>query len=63
MVYQVEFNKEECIGCGACTQCNNWEMGDDGKAKPIKTKLNELGCNQEAADSCPVNVIKIKEVK
>ena len=56
-------NKEECIGCGACTAVcpANWEMQNDNKAYPKKTEISkdELKCNQEAAEVCPVNCIKI----
>ncbi len=56
--------REKCIGCGACTAaCDNWEMADDGKSKPKKTELEEVGCNQAAADTCPVQCIKIEESK
>jgi len=66
-----------CIGCGACAAvCSEfWEMGSDGKshlkgAEVVKEGneivrqelvVEELGCNREAADSCPVKVIKIEE--
>lgn len=63
---------KECIGCGACTAvCPDfWEMGDDNKAKPKEGGLNpntgdyeaeikEVSCNQDAAEACPVQVIKI----
>ena len=61
MTIKIEFKKEECIGCGTCAAVceDNWEMTDDGKAKPKKTTLKELGCNKEAADACPVQCIKI----
>jgi ferredoxin len=32
------------------------------KSKPKKTEMKDLGCNKEAADSCPVQCIKIKQV-
>jgi ferredoxin len=55
---------KKCIGCGACTAiCStNWIMGDDNKAHPNKTKLddNELSCNKEAEQVCPVQCITIK---
>ncbi len=66
-----------CIGCGACAAvCPEfWEMGDDGLAnlkggKPvgenweleISTEENRA-CNQEAADVCPVQVIKVEKKK
>lgn len=63
--------KKKCIGCGLCaTLCPKfWEMGDDGKSKLLNSKkngngdyeieANEATCNQEAADSCPAQCIKI----
>ncbi len=65
---------EECIGCGTCAAlCPKfWEMLDcEPKARPIGGKKNEagdyelevedseIGCNQEAAEACPVQIIKI----
>jgi len=53
---------EACIGCGMCANvCNNWEMRSDSKAHPKKIKLAELGCNQDAADACPVQCITFKK--
>lgn len=53
-----------CIGCGACTAIcpANWQMGEDNKAHPAKTAVSgdELKCNQEAAQVCPVNCIKVE---
>jgi ferredoxin len=61
MPYTIEYDKNECIGCGACTQvCDNWIMKGD-KSAPKKTTLDEVGCNQDAADACPVQCIKIKK--
>jgi len=60
--FRVEIDKEACIGCGACTSCDNFELGDDGKAKAKKKELKEVGCSQEAADNCPVQCIKISEM-
>jgi ferredoxin len=61
MKYEIKFDRENCMGCGACTSCNNWELKDDGKVTPIKTELEEIGCNQEAVDICPIDIIKIIE--
>lgn len=63
MKYRIKFKKDECMGCGACTQCDNWKMGNDGKAFPVKKELDKIGCNKEAADICPAGIIKIVEVK
>jgi ferredoxin len=59
MPYTIRFEKEKCIGCGACTQCNNWVLRD-GKAHPKKTRLDTIGCNKDAENICPVNAIHIK---
>ena len=59
MAYRIEYDREKCVGCGFCTQCDNWELKDDGKAMPKQTELEEIGCNQEAADICPMKIIKI----
>lgn len=62
MAYKIEFDKEKCRCCAACTQCENWELDDKGRAYPIKTELKEIGCNGEAADLCPARAIKIVKV-
>ncbi len=62
MGYKIEFDKDECRGCGACTFCDNWKISEEGLAYPVKKELEEIGCNQDAADICPVNIIKIKEI-
>lgn len=61
MPYKITIDEEECIGCGTCAAlCDkNYEMGDDGKAKVKNKTVNELGCNEEAKDSCPVSCIHI----
>lgn len=64
--------REKCIGCGSCVALcpEYWEMAEDGKAKPINSKNNpetgnleleieKIDCNQEAAEICPVECIKI----
>ncbi len=61
MAFTIVFEKEKCMGCGACTTCDNWKMGDDRKVYPVKTQLEELGCNETAAEICPINIISFKE--
>ncbi len=63
--------REKCIGCGSCVAlCPKFfEMAVDGKAKLLGSKKNskgndeleveEIGCAQEAADACPVEIIHI----
>ena len=65
--YEIEYDRDGCIGAGSCAAVakSNWSMADDGKAdvrKRIITKA-ELQENLDAARSCPVNVIHIKNKK
>ncbi len=64
--------REKCIGCGACVSVcpEHWEMKDDGKAflkdskqvgEKFEKEIEAIGCNKEAAESCPVNIIHIEE--
>jgi len=65
--------REKCIGCGSCVAlCSKfWEMGEDGKSLLKNSKKNEKGeyeleieelrCNEEAAQACPVQCIIIKK--
>ncbi len=61
MSYKIEQNLETCIGCGSCSAvCSaNWEIKEDGKAHPIKTVVEELSCNKQAEEICPVQCIKV----
>lgn len=62
MSYKIKVDEEKCIGCGACAAtCDNFEI-EEGKAKAKKTKVEDIGCNQEAADICPVDAIKVEKV-
>ena len=58
----IEYNEDDCIGCGACaaTCPDNWEMEGD-KAKCLNLNHDNLSCNQDAADSCPSACIVVKE--
>lgn len=61
-MYKIDINKEECIGCGSCVAIcpENFEL-KQGKASAKKKELKEIGCSKEAAESCPVQCIKIAE--
>lgn len=63
--------REKCIGCGSCAAlCPKfWEMADDGKSTlkdsnknsegSFELEVEDIECNQEAADACPVQIIHI----
>ncbi len=70
--YKITLDRPECIGCGTCEAlCPDfWEMGEDGQTTLKGSKqegdsfileVDDLGCNMEAAESCPVNCIHIEE--
>ena len=65
MAYKITLDKDKCIGCGACAaQCpENFEMKNDGenKASVKKAKVEDLGCNKDAEEVCPVDAIKISK--
>ena len=72
--FLIEHDRPNCIGCGACaaTAPRFWEMNQDGKAdvKSGKTRPDnwqeleisekDFEENMRAAESCPVNVIHLK---
>jgi ferredoxin len=62
--FRIEHDRDACIGCGSCVSIcpANWVMAKDGKSKPKKTDLDDIGCNQEAADACPVSCIKVVKI-
>ncbi|MBU1179224.1 ferredoxin [Patescibacteria group bacterium] len=65
-------NHKDCIGCGTCViLCPKfWEISDDGKAilkgavkkenGDLELEIDEIGCNKDTEDACPVKVIKIE---
>jgi len=62
-MYKITQDREKCIGCGSCVAIcgENWEMKEDNKSTPKKTELEEISCNQKAAEGCPVAIIKVDE--
>lgn len=62
MSYKIIHEIDKCVGCGACVAVcpNNWEYKGN-KVVPKNTKIEEIGCNQEAANVCPVSCIKIEK--
>jgi len=74
--YKILHYRDECISCGACAAiCPEfWEMDDEGLAHLKESKKMEghwerdisseddRARNQEAADACPVQIIKLKKL-
>lgn len=63
---------QKCIGCGSCEAvCSRfWKLQADGKVQLLGSKQNgenfeleveNIECNNEAAQSCPVQCIKIQK--
>ena len=75
--YKVIFDREGCIGALACAAVDpdKWIISSDGKVdlKGAKKRADgkfeaiiearDLQINKDAAEVCPVNVIKIEEMK
>jgi len=75
--YKVILQKSDCIGCGACSAiCPDfWEIDEEGLAKlkngvkvgdNLELDINSEDAkarNQEAADACPAQAIRIKSGK
>lgn len=60
---KVVVDENLCIGCGLCADtCPDiFEMGDDGQAHAVHPeKCDDFPCCKEAAESCPVEAIKIE---
>lgn len=60
MTHKIIVDKGKCIGCGACaaTCPNSFEM-KDGKAHSVKSEVEKLTCEKEAATGCPVAAISV----
>lgn len=59
MTFRVEVDQAKCIGCLACTRCDNFVCGSDFKAQAVRSEVDEIDCNYETAAICPVGVIFI----
>lgn len=61
--YTIEFDRVGCIGAAACCAVapEQWVMREDGKPDLIYPEIGDdkLQENIEAAEVCPVRVIKI----
>jgi len=61
--YKITIDQKTCIGCGACASvCEEvFEMKEiNGEYKAVaKKKESSSPCIKEAADTCPVQSIKL----
>ena len=69
--------KKDCICCGACAAVNPdfWSLDDDGLAQLKGAKevddhweleiesFSDVSSNKETEQVCPVQVIKVEEIK
>lgn len=75
MTYNIIQIRDECIGCNACADIcpEYWFMDDDGLSTLKEGKENDDGnyeltldkgrdCNEDAMDSCPVEIIIIEDL-
>jgi len=72
---RITFQRHKCIGCGSCNEVapSRWVMNEsDGKSDLIEgvksknfyhlsTTDDEHEENQEAAELCPVNIIRVEK--
>lgn len=62
---KIIFKREKCLGCGSCQAVcpKYWKIADDGKAEFLgsQEEIQEVECNKEAAEACPVQCIHIEE--
>lgn len=63
MKYIIKVDRECCIGCGSCASIcpENFKIDEEGKSRCKSQEVEELGCNQQAADACPANCIAIEK--
>jgi len=59
---KVGVDKDKCIGCGACTAVapKSFKLSEDGKVEAIIPPGDEEVVIKNAAESCPVEAIKIE---
>jgi len=61
--FKIEIDQNRCIGCGSCAAVcpSNYEI-IGGKAKAKKKVVEDIGCNKEAENVCPVSCIRVTKV-
>ncbi|MBU4257014.1 ferredoxin [Patescibacteria group bacterium] len=53
-------DKNLCIGCGACASIcpDAFKINEEGKSEVVRQENS--GCAKNAAESCPVQAIKVE---
>lgn len=61
--FRIKFLEECCMGCGNCQEVcpDNWAL-KGGLSHPLKTELDNIACNRQAAEECPESCIEILEI-
>jgi len=56
----ITVDKETCIGCGSCAALcpNTFQLDQNGKSEVINQ--DDIACAKGAAESCPVQAIKVE---
>lgn len=67
---KIILEKPQCIGCGTCAAlCSQFFEMEETKShlknsQPVgdneELEIEKIGCAKEAADNCPVQIIKIE---
>jgi len=60
---EISVDKEKCVACQNCVNIcpSHFRMAKNGKAEPVKKRVDDMGCAKKAESECPVQAISIKE--
>lgn len=63
--YKIKVDKVKCIGCGTCSALasKTFKLNSDQKAEVMKGDLDDDKTIHQAAESCPVFAIILKDSK
>jgi ferredoxin len=58
---KIEIDRDECIGCGNCTDIapGVFELDDEGLSRVVNPAGADESTIREAAESCPVDCIHL----
>lgn len=61
--YKIKIDKDKCIGCGTCSAVapKTFKLGIDNKAQVIKGEGDDDKTILQAAESCAVLAIELKD--